>query len=383
LKLKSPYLLLNSCIALALLLSATLGSRDILSKGQILKQFYTHELSLSLASNGFQIFKTTIPCKSNITEEFPRPWIEEPPLYNLLAAGIKTIGLSDPAISSFLLFLINVFLIYLCLIDLKLFSKEKSLLITLLVSASPALMRYSTQHIPDPIAVTFLLLGYLLLKRSKPFFALSCFILATLGKVFYFIPSTALGAYFFLNNAKASFKKIPYTKIFTAGFLIGFPFLIWVYLMKTNGIESGYDTGNITNNRHFGDYFLLFDLHYWARIFNWIVIKGIGWISFLGLLLFIYKQTWKTQSAFNFLIAWGLSIIPYACLFRTGGSVHDYYYLPFIVPLSVIGFYQIFQIKNKWVLAFLIFIHVGIGINEPLALTPSEIQPAHLCEAEG
>ncbi|MBI4924502.1 MAG: hypothetical protein HY843_01145 [Bdellovibrio sp.] len=367
---------------------AMCNSKHSLSKGQVIKQFFSYSISQSLFHNGFQVFKTTLPCLDK-TEKNLRQWAEEPPVFHFLAALPMTLGISNPAfmpLVSYLLLLIGILFLLkeigllFPLKELKLLSGKQSVAIFFLTSLTPVLLRYSIQHMPDLMACAWLVFAAVFLLKRKHFLCILFLTLAVTTKAVIFIPALAFlsFSYFFDHIKKPWF-------FFASLIIIASPFVLWLTAISSLEIPNPFIFEHFLENRHSGQLLLLIEPRFWIRFFTWSASKGVGWILFIGFLLYLFSWLKKKHiytREEKFLLLWSFSFLVSWIVIRQGNFVHDYYFLPFSIPIAILGSLTLLKITNKIILISLTILSIGYGIYPLFKLSPVSDQPPKFCQME-
>ena len=337
-------------------------SGQILFKGQVIKQFHAYAISSSLAESGNPL-RTALPCRSTTVHDGKQVWAEEPPLFHAWAAFLKRLGISDPALPAFLLsgVWVVVFLL-LCAHRVHEWSHVGFAVIGL---SSPVFMRYFSQHMPDLCAALLLPGVWWLLVRNRAREALALSVLAATIKILVLFPLTAL---WLCWAFKKDFKKYA-ARAVGAVLLSLLPFVLWVWLLKSQDVPNPFVTSSLMENRHSGSWSLLLDGVYWQRFVTWVILKGMGVGVFYlvlrrGVALCTHKL--RTSSDEIFLWAWAIALVPYWILVRQGNFVHDYYFLPFFFPFAWLSALEWNRLVgwSRWALLLL----CCVGYLQPLSL---------------
>ncbi|MBI3535723.1 MAG: hypothetical protein HY072_09605, partial [Deltaproteobacteria bacterium] len=113
--------------------------------------------------------------------------------------------------------------------------------------------------------------------------------------------------------------------------------------------------------------------------------KGVGWILFIGFLLYLFSWLKKKHiytREEKFLLLWSFSFLFSWIVIRQGNFGHDYYFLPFSIPIAILGSLTLLKIINKIILISLIILSIGYGIYPLFKLSPVSDQPPKFCEME-
>ncbi len=378
-----PVLILVFCLTVGFF-----SSNQSLKKGQWIKQFHTHSITESLTKNGYQILSTTLPCPDTHGNLF-RSWAEEPPVFHLLAAFFSQLGIQSPVflpLFSYTLFMIATFLLLNNQLSTTKIEKGRQNLLFLLIFTTPALMRFSVQHLPDLLATALLVLGgYFTLKKNRVWMHLFL-CLAVTTKALTLFPAVS----FLIYSSFFDFQK-PDTKttlknclslVISIGILV-MPFVIWVSLLQYMQISNPFFHEFNIQNRYFGSLGLLIQLKYWLRMINWSASKGVGWVlftAFCSSILYRRGRVWNKNRLEGLMFIWSFALLPYWVLVRQGNFVHDHYFLPFLLPISVLGSLTLSKIPSRLWLSILVFASVTNGILSLTQMKPLGLDNA--CDQE-
>ena len=352
-----------------LALTPLVFSLQSLQKGQIVKQFTAYSITESLSRNPLGWLSSILPCTP------PRLWTEEPPLFHFIAGTLLRVFPQFPALLSYLSFLLIGAGVFFLLLsnppNLKdLLNPKDPLncrdrwLTSAAVLFTPALLRYSIQHLPDLFATCWLLWGAVFYYRNQRGLAACFWTVAVATKVLVIFSVCPLLIWDLLyrnpgenqqGDAQTEELQNKYRKFLKKGFVsclqlsfYCFPFLIWMGFVFYFKIPSPLSFDHLVENRHSGGLALLLSPHYYLRAFTWIAIKGVGVFLFFPALWRIFEvlknlsQRQENPTSQNvFLIFWSAGLIPYWLLVRQGNFVHDYYSLPFIIPIALLGAAQV------------------------------------------
>ena len=379
-----------------------LFSGESLRKGQVIKQFHTVSISRSLFENSFHILDTKLPCPDPQKGTPKRRWVEEPPLFHSLSALAMTIGIDQPIFFPLGVWTLLATLIYqLLLLFPSLDFKQRNVLLVLALT-TPISLRYSIQNIPDVLAAVFLIWGAIFIFKRKIFHSLLLLMLAVTTKALTLFPATALLFWAFMDRSAWNLRsKRTWVGLGVSLVCVTLPFFIWIAVIFTQHIPNPFVVHNWIENRHSGSLKMLVDLHFWLRFLTWVGPKGVGVILFLSVgaatlkkgLEFCKPFSWgKIKSALqgmepgsregSFLWVWSSALVPYWGLVRAGNFVHDHYFLPFFVPIAMLGGRELWRLKNRAGIAFFICLSIGQGGIDLMSLKPiPEVHP-HFCSAE-
>lgn len=234
----------------------------------------------------------------------------------------------------------------------------------LAVMYSPIYLRYSIQHIPDLLAVTFLCLGALFLFRRSRYWAWGLFGLAVATKaltIFAVVPLLGWDVW-------TRYRKVS-AKVWSLSFalplvLLSFPFILWLVVIFASDLPNPFLWNNGIENRHSGSLTLLFKLSYWARFFTWVALKGVGVVLFGASLVRLVRVFRKgiERDLDGMLSSWSAGVLVYWLLVRQGNYVHDYYTLPFAAPIALLGAREILTLRKRELKYGLIGISILIGV---------------------
>lgn len=376
-------------------------SKNSLTKGQVIKQFFAHSIAQSLAQNNFSILETQLPCKTPNSLQNTRLWVEEPPLFHLGGALFqKTSILNHPSAYPIFLCLLIALFVFLTLQKLNIERQSSSLASTnnlsfFLILTTPVFLRYLTQYLPDLMALLLLLIGVFFLLKNYFWSALFFFTLSVTSKALtIFAIAPLLGFYFWQKNSTLARKATRLTindlirwTLYTSFTLL--PFFVWLYLLKTKNIPNPFfSESSSAQLRHTGGWDMLLSTTYYSRIWDWVVRVGVGLPLFFGYVwqaLHIKKNWHSWTSNQKYFFIWSLGLIPYWLVVRSGNFIHDYYFLPFFIPMAYIGSLTLVRVKKPALKWLLIVASIGIGVENAFkqkSQFPISEQKTKFCSAE-
>ncbi len=369
-----------------------MNAQKSLQKGQVIKQFFAFSITQSLSRHPFQWFSTQLPCTP------PRVWVEEPPVFHLLSALFLRIFSNIPQIVPILSFL----LLGLGISSLIQSSFKKTFerwMVVGLLLYMPGVIKYSIQHLPDLLATAFLICGSALVLSNKRRLGLFLWMLSVTTKaltLFAIVPILVFVIFYDQNSDQPFLKKL--LNIALTLLCISFPFLLWVLWIQIHPVPSPFWVSNVIENRHSGRLKLLIESAFYLRSVTWIGIKGVGLFLFLPFLAYGWSHLRATQKSFKaslnpqklrlekVLLFWSVGVVPYWLLVRQGNFVHDYYSLPFLIPIGILGILHLFRLKNKKIMICCVCLHFLLGITSFLSLKTVELPPGQtqliFCERE-
>jgi 4-amino-4-deoxy-L-arabinose transferase-like glycosyltransferase len=351
---------------LVLLATVGAGARDSLKKGQLVKQFQCYSMTDSLKAHPWAILHSALPCPNPVTGERSVRRVEEPATYSAFAAVI--LHFVDHAAAPTLLISL------LCAFALWLWAKELGAdpWVTFLGAASvPVFLRYSFQHIPDPMAVLFLIAGSWCGLKARRGWMIFFFMLAC---------TTKFTAIFAVVMMLAFLMRHEPVKAIGAVVVIASPFLIYLLAVNQLGISSPFEFSSLTENRHSGSWRLLFSSDYWWRFVTWTVVKGIGIPLSVFSVIGVVRTLQQRRRPQLMLVAWVMGLIPFWVFVRQGNFVHDYYFLIFFPPLALLGAWALSEVKQTWFKATVFAPQIAVGTHQVWMLEavsgPSEPNPS-------
>jgi 4-amino-4-deoxy-L-arabinose transferase-like glycosyltransferase len=340
--------LLKICTWIFLLTLPIIYSSKCLHQGQVIKQFFAYSITEHLSRAPFDILSTTLPCQPI------RSWVEEPPIFHFIAGLTSSYINENPAIIPLTSYLAILWVVHSFLVGLKVRQRVFWLALGSIGSA-PIFLRYSVEHLPDLMATAFLCIGSLFIWKQKNRLAYSLFALAVTTKaltIFAILPILIWS--FFIQDTKINLKS--FFRFGAVILTITAPFAAWIIFITMNDIPNPFRLGSIVENRHSGSLNLLLDSGYWSRFITWNATKGVGIILFAAALFritkfFINKKS-STDTDFNsiegLMTVWSIGVFPYWILVRQGNYTHDYYTLPFALPLAILGTQQLLSVNLKF-----------------------------------
>jgi hypothetical protein len=299
-----------------------------LFSGQVIKQFETYSLAESLAHHGPDPYGTTIPCDGTIR------WVLELPLFAELAAPFVRLFPSVPAVAPLLVF--ALFLWGLARLRRRLLP-DGSELPWMAAAATPVFLRFSTQFLPDPLAVALLAHGAAVALGGRRGAAHALFLAAVSVK-----PTVLPSIAFFrialepgVLDAALSAKRRLAAAIWAgaASALYALPFALWALSLRWKGIPSPMHEGGLLAIGR--DWNVLLTSRFYTRFLVWIVFKGAGpALVAIGLVALPSFRDWPRNR--KLLALWSAGILPYWLLVRSLNIVHDYYSLSFLLPIALL-----------------------------------------------
>lgn len=350
-----------------------------LFRGQVIKQFHAFSISETLGDPGFP-FGTSLPCVNVRTGHLPQPWVEEPPIFHILAWSLREVGITAAEIAGLIAFLLLASAIF------RLFKMRPKGNWTAwevaAITLAPAFARYSFQHFPDLLATAFLAWAMIAILERR--LALGAFILllavTTKGTTFF----AAGGIWLFALLQRSSRVRPSTIIVWAMGWvLFMLPFALWLYWIHSAGLPSPFHFSSFSENRHSGSWSLIFTGAYWQRVLTWLFVKGSG----LPLACLWIYGVLQRQRFTRWAVIWGGFVLPYWFLVRDGNSVHDYYSLPFVLPFAWMGVEALEQLPRRYRRPLLVLC-VSLGFVTVFALRPiapapwTKLNRPFFCDAE-
>jgi len=310
---------------------------------------------------------------------------EFPIFYYLISFVWKSFGRQEFLLRLFNLSVITVGFYYLFLTSQRfLANRLLALLIIVFVFASPTLIYYANNFLPDATALGFTLIGidffvrYHQGKHHKrtAIIAMFWFLLASLMKLSYAIyPFACFGTvmlYEVIDNKRLDLGFKRHIGLFVSFAVLFVLLLVWaVYVTSYNQLHHGYFLSNIRPfwilNEHDTDLV-------WRHIFGY----WWGWhyppwsmILFALFALFLFFQFNKYDLIDRVFIAMlVLGMVAYFILFFAQFTNHDYYILTFIPALALLVLLSSRQLlkawPSRWILYALIVCFGVSGIQHTL-----------------
>lgn len=362
---------------------------DSLKRGQSIKQAYTHSISQSINSKGIsKILSTEIPCPNPLLENSnSRLWVEEPPVFHIVAALLSKIGLQKAWHLPLLISLLAWPLLYFIFAQYD-FTRNQRFLYTNFAFFSPLWVRYSMQHIPDTLAVLFLLASYLAIvkKRFNWFYFFAVFSITT--KALCVFPIFAFWLMGPFKEQTYNFRSLIRKKsvIHSLAFLgCLLPFSMWLWLIHNNSIPNPFFSISVdTKLRHTGTWSLLLQLDYWSRFVTWNFVKGCGLIALIIIIKSIYQCRDKKISnrVPIHLFVCAFMLIPYWIFIRNGNYVHDYYALPFVFPLMIIAAHGLQFISSTRLRSLIMICSIVVALTQVHSLSKNRAIEVDFCKSE-
>lgn len=357
-------------------------ARDILFKGQRIKQFHAYSISESLAEANFHPLYTTLPCASTEGEGLQR-WAEEPPLFHAFAALLMKLGVRDAAVAPFLISIFAVFSVAF------LFRQEfaaHAQLLTFLFATTPLFSRYVAQHMPDVLALAFSALGAAYFRREDREKSTAFFAAAVTTKATFVFPF-----FFFLlpELRRSSPWAVALRRSIAFSFMALMPFLFWLVILHAEAVPNPFAFNSVLANRHSGTWSLLLDAEFYTRMWTWLAAKGVGVPLFLAALVAWGRgvRDAKLRADWAWWSVTGTGV--YWLLVRGGNFTHDYYTLPFLPPWVVLGGRELLKIRHAGLRTALLCASVASGVWQPFSLarhvetTPTGARPSYCGQEAG
>jgi hypothetical protein len=333
-----------------------------LFSGQVIKQFETFSLAESIARTGWNPYATSIPCDGGIR------WVLEFPLYAGIGGAFVRLFPEMPSI-----FPVAVYALFLWAVARlrRRLDPNGPVLVWLAVATAPVFLRFSTQFLPDPLAVALLAHGVASWLGRRRGSAAALFLAAVTVK-----PTVIFSLFFFLvaysdwildsvgdyrKKAKGLVKEGLRAVVFAL------PFVAWAISLRALAIPSPLHEGGLLAIGK--DWGILLDPKFYSKFFVWTVFKGVGPI--LAAFVAYSAIRWRkgTDETLRLLL-WSAGIIPYWLVVRRLNVIHDYYSLSFFLPIALAGAMTVRDLlwnaspSAPWILRGLLLASVlqGIGL---------------------
>jgi hypothetical protein len=300
-----------------------------LFSGQVIKQFESYSLAESFARIGWSPYESSIPCDGGIR------WVLELPLFAGIG-GVFIHGLPEHPfvlpLGVYGLFLAGLFRLR------KAFDPTGPIWGWAAVASAPVFLRFSSQFLPDPLAVAFLLHGAVFFLGRRKGIAGFFFLLAVSVK-----PTVLPSVFFFMIafsdwildpalDVKQKTIRLARAAVYCACFAL--PFVAWALSLRAFGIPSPMHEGGLLSIGE--DWGILLDRKFYSKFFVWTVFKGVGPIL-AGFAVFAFFG-WKDRpEKIRRLAIWAFGIVPYWLVVRRLNFIHDYYSLSFFLPIALLG----------------------------------------------
>lgn len=337
-------------------------ARDILFKGQRIKQFHSYAVSTSLAEANFHPLHTTLPCASSTGDEGLQRWAEEPPIFHTFAALLMKAGFRDAAVAPFLVSIFTALAVAFCLRGEM---PDQANLLAFLFAATPLFSRYVSQHMPDMLAVGFAALGVAYFRRGDREKSTAFFAAAVTTKATFVFPF-----FFFLlpELRRTSTWGVAFRRAVGFSFMALMPFLFWLVILHAEVVPNPFSFHSVLANRHSGTWSLLLDPEFYTRMWTWLAAKGVGLPLFFAALIAWGRGV--KNSKFRADWAWWsvTGTFAYWLLVRGGNFTHDYYTLPFLLGWVVLGGRELLAIRPAVLRRILLSASIASGIWQPFSL---------------
>jgi hypothetical protein len=347
-------------LVVVFLLAAAFPGLTLFS-GQVIKQFETFSLAESIARTGWHPYSTSIPCDGGIR------WVLEFPLYAGLGGVFVRLFPETPSIFPVVVF--GVFLWAVARLRRRL-DPNGPALVWLSVATAPVFLRFSTQFLPDPLAVALLAHGAASWIGRRRRVASLFFLVAVTVK-----PTVLFSLFFFLiaysdwildsvGNYRKKFRGVAKEGLRAVAFAL--PFIAWAISIRTLDIPSPMHEGGLLAIGK--DWGILLDPKFYSKFFVWTVFKGVGPI--LAGFTVYSAICWRkgTDETLRLLI-WSAGIIPYWLVVRRLNVIHDYYSLSFFLPIALAGAMTVRDLlwnafpRAPWILRGVLLVSAVQGIG--------------------
>ncbi|MBI3071635.1 MAG: glycosyltransferase family 39 protein [Deltaproteobacteria bacterium] len=277
------------------------------------------------------------------------------PLYPFLVAlayGLTGASESVGRLISILFSLVSLFFIY--RIARRLFDSRTGLWATAIAAFLPLNIFYGRAFMPEPLHLATLAAGFDFFlawldrpTHSRLVAASLFFSLALLTKL------TALWIAFpLLVATHGRFGWHLFTKLPLWGFAILTlaPVLAWYTHAHSLYRETGLTFGIWAfGEDKWGNFGMLLTPDFWNRVFIHFLIERH--LAYFALPFFVLSLVFRRgeRHAHRFLVAWLLTGLLFIALVARGNAVHEYYQLPFIIPVSIlIGRFLASTFDGSW-----------------------------------
>jgi hypothetical protein len=373
---------------LAVGLTVSLVFPNSLNQGQRVKQFFAHSISHDLATRGLSNFaRTEVPCADPVRGTATQVWVEEPPVFHSFAAILYNLGATHPAIPGFIAGLLMILSLQLILPLLFNVSPTNSALLSLVVFLVPATTRYWAQHIPDYFAACALLFFVAALFRRQRVWMLFALTVAVTAKALVIVPAFFILLGYHWESLRRDRLRVLGNRDFLFAVAVGFvaitPTLLWFWNIRVHELPNPFFLQKgLLEGRHTGSLDYLLRLDYWARFTTWNFSKGVG-LALLAAILIGWRHLKIDTHERRAILSWALGIIPYWLLIRDGNYVHDYYSLPFVSGLALLGVMAAMSLPSTKLRLGLMSLSILLGLAQPFSLAKrASSVPANFCDHE-
>ncbi len=299
------------------------------------------------------------------------PWAEEFPLYHLFAVGIDRITGLGAVQSGRILNLISVlamihFTRRICVRALAI-PRKTALFVSGLFILLPGIQIYGSSVIPDTpmLAALIAALCYRIEGRKN-----TAYLWLGLACAFKYFAVFSVLAFWIFDNIetfRSKGSKTDYLRSFIAAAISVSPTVLYLGYFIHARIPNPVTEYMANGYGHLAGPFL-FRLKFYIRFFTWVFIKNpglpFGVLSVFGCILAFRDKA--TSNEFerlkSFMGIWFLCLVLFAMVFASSFFVHDYYALPFLIPVAFFGFYGISRIPSPPVRVMVVLVMVILGI---------------------
>lgn len=302
------------------------------------------------------------------------PWAEEVPLYHIFASTLGAItglgAVQAGRVVSLLCVGVTAFFIRRIALNSLLIGEHFANLFAACFILLPGVQIYGSSVIPD-LAMVAALVAALSSKlenrrtRSYLFLGLACaFKYYAVFSVIAFWIHDALA----IQKSKGRLKE--YVRSLVAPTLAVAPTLTYLVYFIFAKIPNPVTEYGANGYGHLAGPFI-FKLKFYVRFLTWVFVKNpglpFGLLSIGGAYLAfrLKNQTASFLGIRNLMGIWFLCLVLFALVFASSFFVHDYYALPFLIPIAFFGFYALSRIRYRVIQALLLVTLVVLGIVQP------------------
>jgi hypothetical protein len=338
-------------------------------EGQIGKQNFVAHMIESLASGsterGFPLRFFFEPWHPGVI-----PWAEEFPLYHLVSAalthfsglGAVQAGRAASAIAAVLI-LLGVYRMILILTPGE---KTRAAIGAGLAVWTPGLQIYGSSVIPDTAMVAMMVWACVSWLQGKKFMAYGFLGIACLFKYFavFTLAAFVFADWFELQKSRAKIRK--YLKPVSIAGIVAIPTILYLVFFIVQDIPNPVTEYRANGYGHLAGPFIL-QTKFYVRYLTWVFVKApslpLGLLAIVGAILFFRDRTQsdlikKAGLLFGLMF---LFLTVFALTFASSFFVHDYYALPFLIPILFFGLFGLRSIKNNQIQAAVILVIAVFG----------------------
>ena len=320
-------------------------------EGQIGKQgFVAHMIQSFYSGNIEQGF----PLRFFIEPWHPGviPWAEEVPLYHLLTSAVAHLFHVEPIHAargvSFVFFLVLLWSVFEMAKIIFPPQSKAPLLSVAMLAWFPGAQIYGTSVIPDMAMLGSIALAILWRMKSKRELSYLALLIASLFKYFAFF---AILGFFVFDFIELKGWKKKFQSLLLAA-LAALPTLAYLVYFIVEKIPNPVTEYRVNGYGHLAGPFL-FQIKFYLRYLLWVFVKNptliVSLMSFYGVfLLWKRRRVIPQASVWVFLLVYFGAYTLFALVFASSFFVHDYYALPFMIPVLLASVYGVISIKSKW-----------------------------------